>query len=524
MGASREDDDVLEGWRRCLRGWHYHDLEQRLERTRLRLNSSRDERLGAVREYDDVARLDVHGGVEKDPEVVAVRVVEAVTEAHGQNRTHEPPPGPLFWRSVGVGPCFTPRTMSEPPPEPEQVFTPRNPPQREMFTRRNEPDMHGNPGLQDSLRDALREPGGQVILYGDTGVGKSTLLKYAAEDEGMQLLSVECVSRRSFDAHIDMAIREITSEREVEIVEAGSREMGAEAGISKVITIRGHVRNQRGQDVRVEILARAPLLALAETLQSADLRLLAFDNFQNVDARERDAFAQAFEVLSDRSSETGDVKMVVLGVADDAASLVGESGSVRRRTTEIGVPRMPDPEILEIFENGFRLLRLRPVGDAHDRLVFYCDGFPYFAHLLGLGVSRLARRRNDDVVDTDAVTAALAQSARDVSASFPGRVNRAFEAGGNVQPRRRILHTLSLSHRREWRSADVLEEYALLYDRPPNPNFLHVALGQLIQSSYGGVLARSGTPMRYVYRFSDPYLRPFLRMTHFTEPIQQRLW
>jgi Cdc6-like AAA superfamily ATPase len=63
---------------------------------------------------------------------------------------------------------------------PEQVFTPRKAPEREMFTRRNEPDLLGNPGLQDSLRDALREPGGQVILYGDTGVGKSTLLKYAA--------------------------------------------------------------------------------------------------------------------------------------------------------------------------------------------------------------------------------------------------------------------------------------------------------------------------------------------------------
>jgi hypothetical protein len=45
----------------------------------------------------------------------------------------------------------------ESPLLPEDVFTPRQPPSREMFTRRNESDLYGNPGLQDRVRDALRE-------------------------------------------------------------------------------------------------------------------------------------------------------------------------------------------------------------------------------------------------------------------------------------------------------------------------------------------------------------------------------
>jgi hypothetical protein len=231
-----------------------------------------------------------------------------------------------------------------------------------MFTRRNEPDLHGNPGLQDALREALREPGGQMILYGDTGVGKSTLLQYAAQDEEMTLLSVEATSRRSFDDLIDAAIREVTTEREIEVVRSGSSEKGVEAGISKVITLKGHVRNEKGQEVRVEVVERSPFLALAETMQTAGLRLLVFDNFQNVDEAERRSFGQAFEVLSDRSSETGDVKMVVIGIADDAASLVGNSGSVQRRTTEIGVPRMPDDEIVEIFRKWFSAPEPKPPG------------------------------------------------------------------------------------------------------------------------------------------------------------------
>src|SRR5207245_2494864 len=174
-------------------------------------------------------------------------------------------------------------------------------------------------------------------------------------------------------------------------------------------------------------------------------------------------------------------------------------------------------EIREIFENGFRLLNLQPDPDSLINLVFYCDGFPYFAHLLGLAVARLARSRGEQIVDKHAVTAALAQAAKDVGASFPERVSKAFEAGGKVRPRRRILQTLSLSKEREWRGAEVVDEYSRLYEKPTAPDFLHAALGKLVKPDYGAVLARSGTPKKYVYRFSDPYMRPFLRMRHFTD-------
>jgi hypothetical protein len=49
-------------------------------------------------------------------------------------------------------------------------------------------------------------------------------------------------------------------------------------------------------------------------------------------------------------------------------------------------------------------------------------------------------------------------------------------------------------------------------------------LGELVKPSRGNVLARSGKEKHYLYRFSDPYLRPYLRMVHFKEPLQTRLF
>ncbi len=275
--------------------------------------------------------------------------------------------------------------------------------------------------------------------------------------------------------------------------------------------------------MRVEIVERVPLLALAETMQTEGYRILAFDNFHNVEPSEREMFAQAMEVLSDSAAETGDVKMVIIGIAEDAVSLVGGSGSVRRRTTEIGIPRMPDDEIASIFINGFRLLHLEVEDNARRDLVFYCDGFPYFAHLLGLAVARDADRRGETWVTKTVIEAALARVAKEVGASFPERVKLAFEAGGHVQPRRRILRTMCLSPRREWRSADLIEDYGKLYDASGDPAFLHAALGELVKPNRGSVLARTGKKKHYVYRFRDPYMRPFLRMTHF-QPVQTKLF
>jgi len=411
---------------------------------------------------------------------------------------------------------------AESPLLPEDVFTPRQPPTREMFTRRNEADLYGNPGLQDRVRDALRERGGQVILFGDTGVGKSTLLKYAAEDENMRVLSIKAQSK-TFENLIDTAIREVTMERDVEIVRTGSTGAGGEIGITSHVTIKGHLKNEKGQQVRVEIIEREPLLALADTLATEGYRILAFDNFHNVRSGERAMFAQALEVMSDMAEETGDVKMVLIGIADDADSLVGGSGSVRRRTTEVGVPRMPDDEISSILASGFRLLGLECEANALRDLIFYCDGFPYFAHMLGLAVARDARRKGANVVARHTLEAALAGVAKQVEASFPNRIAQAFERGGEVQPRKRILQTMCLSSKREWRSGDVVEEYSKIYERPHDPGFLHAALGELVKPERGAVLSRRGPRGHYVFRFSDPYMRPFLRMEHF-QPTQSRLF
>ncbi|MGY2076946.1 AAA family ATPase [Blastococcus sp. SYSU DS0828] len=400
--------------------------------------------------------------------------------------------------------------------QPEDVFTPKTIASREMFERRNEADLDGNPGLQDNLRDALREAGGQVILYGDTGVGKSSLLRYAAEDEDLDAVVIECLSSKSYEDLMEDAIRKLVDVKEIS--RTSTNRVGAEAeGEFKVkwlVSLKGKLTGEREKAREFEVVQETPFDALLSAMRASKTSLIVFDNFQNIsDSTTRHLIAQTMEFLSDRAAETGDVKAVVIGIAEDAPSLLGGSGSFRRRVTEIGVPRMPDDEIRAILVRGFHLLDVTVGDDVLDRLVFFSDGFPFFAHLLGLHLSRWARRQSDHVVSRADIDKALKRAISSVDRSYAQRVEKAFEAGGEIQPRKSLLKIFAQSDRREWKSPDVIAAWEANYGARDAYQFLHVALAALLDDEHGKILRRKGTRNKYVYQFEDPYMRPYLRLT-----------
>ena len=402
---------------------------------------------------------------------------------------------------------------------PQEIFTPKSVVRREMFARRNEPDLQGRPGVQDRLREALRDPGGQVLIYGDTGVGKSSLLRYAAEDEGLATVSIECFSQRTYEQILQECIGRLVTFTEVSFSEsytAGSQ-MQLSVGAPQLMTASGSTKAEFGQSRTFRAVQKEPIEVLLDAMQATKRQLVVLDNFQNVDNdRARSLVAQTMERLSDRADETGDKKMVVIGISDDAHALLGGSGSFSRRTAEVGVPRMPDDEIRQVLVNGFHLLGLTASDPGLDRMVFLSDGFPYFAHLVGQSVAKAARRADAAHISGEMVESALSDAAEQVEQNYSTRVRSALEAGGDVQPRRRILELLAYDESRiEWSSNDTTDLYGEKYGTRSDWSFLLSALAALTSEKHGTILRRSGTRGRYIYKFSDPHLRPFLRIATF---------
>jgi hypothetical protein len=283
------------------------------------------------------------------------------------------------------------------------------------------------------------------------------------------------------------------------------------------MTAKGTTKASFGSVRTFQAIQKEPIEVLLQAMDATDRLVIVLDNFQNVDNdRARKLVGQTMERLSDRSDETGDKKIVVIGIADDAPSLLARSGSVTRRTAEVGVPRMPPEEIRQIFDNGLRLLGLTAGRQVLDRLVFFSDGFPYFAHLLGQSVAHAARRSRASEINEEMVRMALQDAAEQIAEGYESRVRSALEAGGDTQPRKRLLELLAYDDERlEWSSADAVRLFSAEHGEREDWSFLHTALAQLTSEKHGSMLKRTGTPGRYMYKFNDPHMRPYLRLSTF---------
>lgn len=411
---------------------------------------------------------------------------------------------------------------------PEQVFTPKAVVTREMFEKREEDDPQARGRLQEVLEEALLERGAQVVIYGDTGVGKTSLLKYASEDCHLKLLTVNCDSSDTFSSLVDKSIRKVVQVKEVRYSETRTTDVKGQGGLSiggelpQLMSVKGSVKLGGGitsaEVTEVEVVEQHPLDVLTECMHRAGVDVLSFDNFQNMQTQsDRRLVAELMEHLSDISDDSFNLKIAVVGIADDIESLISDSGSFRRRISEICVPRMPDDEISAILTRGFGLLGIALDESILQRMVFYSDGFPYFAHLLGLATSRQIHRESKGDPSLRSVTfehldAAIRSAINSVDTSYSAKYKGAVEASGDTRPRATILDVLAGSPQREWTGPQVITAWSQANGERSSYEFLYSALGQLSGAGYGQVLKRKGSRTNYSYQFSDPYMRPYIRL------------
>lgn len=225
-------------------------------------------------------------------------------------------------------------------------------------------------GREDVLRTVIRAIEDQrlhVVLYGERGIGKTSLLHVltqAATEARYIVVYTSCGAASNFDETFRAAAAEIPL-----LFHSGFSPTTAEA--------------ERGSTL-ADLLPAEPLTPRKFGDLSAKLTgtrvLIILDEFDRADsgAFRRDV-AELIKNLSDR---LGRVQLVLAGVAADLTELVEHIPSIRRNIFACRVPKMSDAEVLQLVANGERESDLKFDPDASASVLTVARGSPYLASLL----------------------------------------------------------------------------------------------------------------------------------------------
>jgi hypothetical protein len=229
-----------------------------------------------------------------------------------------------------------------------------------------------------SLIAAIEQQRAHVVLYGERGIGKTSLIHVFAEtarEARYLVLYGSC----GVEARFDDMFRTFAAEIPL-LYHARISPTADETEHNRSFTSllgEGEVDPRELADVFTQIVGTRVILVLDEYDRVAD------------PAFRRD-IAELIKNLSDRAAR---VQLVLTGVASNLDELIGFTPSIRRNIVGLAVGPMADTELKDILARAESATGLAFAPDAKSLIVKMSGGSPYLVRLLG---NRAAGRAIDD--------------------------------------------------------------------------------------------------------------------------------
>jgi Cdc6-like AAA superfamily ATPase len=349
------------------------------------------------------------------------------------------------------------------------------------------------------------QPGQHAVIYGERGVGKTSLANVTAQ---MIRSSNVLVARATCDASDDYGTVWRKALDEI-VFRTPSRGVGFAPAESEAIESASKLL--AGVDVTPNTVRKS----LANVTRQREV-VVFLDEFDRLaDHTARTLFADTIKLLSDHLVGA---TIVLVGVADDIDELIREHGSVERALVQIHMPRMSREELAEIVERGTETAQMTIAATAVKRIAALSQGLPHYTHLLAQHAAHSALdagRTNVTIGDVDrAVSRAIERAQQSIMEAY----RRATTSGRrSLYPQ--VLLASALASEDEFgffSAADVRDRLATITGKQPTGSFAQ-HLDELTEPERGPVLQKRGAPRRFRYRFVNPLLQPYVVMRGLSE-------
>ena len=350
------------------------------------------------------------------------------------------------------------------------------------------------------LINAVNQKGQHAVLFGERGVGKTSLanvLKDLLALNNIQIVvaSTNCESGSTFGSVWKIIFSQIP-------LQYRQATMGFESGVRAV--------DSSVVDLLPEKPSPEDVRQLFDRMQYPILVII--DEIDRIHDKETTtAIADTIKTLSDHSTN---VTLILVGVADSLDHLISEHRSIERALVQIPMPRMSLGELQEIIEKGLRKVGMTATGQCSQRIGRLSHGLPHYTHSLALHSAQAAIDRNSLEVSSEDVTCALETAIDHAQQSIVTSYHQATSSPrGNLYAE--VLLSCALAKTDElgyFPAANVRGPMTKIMGRPYDIPAFSQHLNDFCDGKRGAVLQKTGHPRRYRFRFVNPLMEPFVVM------------
>ncbi|WP_181257733.1 nSTAND1 domain-containing NTPase [Vibrio splendidus] len=385
---------------------------------------------------------------------------------------------------------------------------------REIFTPHTPVDeishFFGREDEASRLVSVINSPGQHILVYGDRGVGKTSLAKTTCnmllhKMQKGHLFEKRCDSSDTFstlfleplaEVGIDLSLKEQTL----------TQNSGGGAKLSVGLAKADLSTKNETKLTSVSTINPDSPSWVAKQLKQLKGTCLIDEADAIVCEIEKKKIAELVKLLSDYNSP---FKLVIVGIAKTGEELTAGHPSVERCLKEVQLSRMSDDDLKKIILNGFKKVNLIVGDEVVTKIVDISAGFPHFTHLICLKSAERALVNKNRHITSEVLAIGLEEAVKDSEGILKRMYESTLRALNTPQEYKLLLLAASYCRVPEFRSSELRDELDNRFGVEVDSKALSRRLTNLTKGDSVTILSK---PARGCFQFTDPRMPSFLKM------------